>query len=96
MIARSVKTPPQEMAAAIQARLAALNRAHELTRPSLVNTEAEPSQIMLSTLIRAILAPYASENSDNPERINITGCDLLISERAITSVALILYELATN
>jgi PAS domain S-box-containing protein len=95
MIARSVKTP-QEMAAAIQARLAALNRAHELTRPSLINTEAEPSQIMLSTLIRAILAPYSSENSGNPERINITGCDLLISERAITSVALILHELATN
>ena len=94
MIARSVKTP-QEMAAAIQARLAALNRAHELTRPSLINTEAEPSQIMLSTLIRAILAPY-SENSGNPEHINITGCDLLISERAITSVALILHELATN
>jgi len=51
---------------------------------------------MLSTLIRAILAPYSSENSGNPERINITGCDLLISERAITSVALILHELATN
>jgi PAS domain S-box-containing protein len=95
MIAGSVKTP-QEMAAAIQARLAALNRAHELTRPSLINAEAEPSQIMLSTLMRAILAPYASENSDNPERINITGCDLLISEKAITSVALILHEPATN
>jgi PAS domain S-box-containing protein len=95
MSARSARTP-QEMAEAIQARLAALNRAHGLTRPNLFENEAKPSQTMLSTLIRAIFAPYASEDSDNLERIIITGCDLPISEKAITSIALVLHELATN
>jgi PAS domain S-box-containing protein len=95
MSARSARTP-QEMAAAIQARLAALNRAHGLTRPSLIDTEAKARRTMLSTLIRAIFAPYANEGSEGPERIVITGCDLPIDEKAITSVALVLHELATN
>jgi PAS domain S-box-containing protein len=95
MSACSARTP-QEMVTAIQARLAALNRAHGLTRPSLIDAEAKPGQAMLSTLIRAIFAPYASDDAHNPERIIITGCDLPISERAITSVALVLHELATN
>ena len=84
------------MAAAIQARLAALNRAHGLTRPTLIDPEAKPGQTMLSALIRAIFAPYASEDSHNPERLIITGYDLPIGEKAITSVALVLHELATN
>jgi PAS domain S-box-containing protein len=95
MSARSARTP-QEMATAIQARLTALSRAHGLTRPSLVDTEAKARQTMLSTLIRAIFAPYANEGSEGPERIVITGCDLPIGEKAITNVAPVLHELATN
>jgi PAS domain S-box-containing protein len=95
MSARSARTP-QEMAAALQERLVALSRAHGLTRPSLINTETNVGgQTMLSGLIRLIFAPFTAEAS-NPERLILTGCDLPISERAITNVALVLHELATN
>jgi PAS domain S-box-containing protein len=94
--ARMSKTP-LEMEAAIKERLAALSRAHQLTRRGLIQQESEFSdQPTLKGLIHAILAPYVTAGSNSPERIVVTGCDQKINESAVTSIALLLHELATN
>jgi PAS domain S-box-containing protein len=94
--ARSAKTP-SEMAKAVQGRLSALTRAHELARPGLIDqTGRSRPRISLHSLIGAIFEPYRGEESSNPERAIVTGCDLDIGEQALTNVALVLHELATN
>jgi PAS domain S-box-containing protein len=94
--ARSAKTPT-EMEKAVKERLAALSRAQQLTRPGLIQKELEiREQATLKGLIAAIFAPYANAGSKGPERIIVTGCDEEIDDRAVTSAALLLHELATN
>src|SRR5690349_1716342 len=89
---------PQNLARDIQARLAALARAHDLTRPGLLSTESEEAQSMpFRALIDAIFAPYLDGNlSGNSHRLIVAGPDVLIQQQAVTSLALVLYELATN
>ncbi|MET1046931.1 MAG: PAS domain S-box protein [Hyphomicrobium sp.] len=94
--ARSSKTP-KEMETAIKERLAALSRAQQLTRPGLIQNEfAMRESATLKGLITAIFAPYAAAGAKGPERIIVTGCDEEIDDRAVTSAALLLHELATN
>ena len=94
--ARMSKTPT-EMEAAIKERLAALSRAQQLTRRGLIQQESEFSdQPTLKGLIHAIFAPYVAAGSNSPERIVVSGCDQEINDSAVTSVALLLHELATN
>jgi PAS domain S-box-containing protein len=94
--ARSAKTPA-DMAKAVQGRLAALNRAHELARPGSTDLPGTlRSHISLHSLIGAIFEPYTGEPSGNSRRAVVTGCDLDLGEQAITNVALVLHELATN
>jgi two-component sensor histidine kinase len=94
--ARMSKTP-LEMEAAIKERLAALSRAQQLTRRGLIQAESEFSgQPTLKGLIHAIFAPYVAAGSNSPERIVVTGCDQEINDSAVTSIALLLHELATN
>ena len=94
--ARMSKTPT-EMETAIKERLAALSRAHQLTRRGLIQQESEFSdQPTLKGLIHAIFAPYVAAGSNSPERIVVTGCDQEINDGAVTSIALLLHELATN
>jgi two-component sensor histidine kinase len=86
-----------EMEAAIKERLAALARAQQLTRRGLIQQETEFSNHpTLKGLIHAIFAPYVAAGSDCPERIVVSGCDQEIKDSAVTSVALLLHELATN
>jgi PAS domain S-box-containing protein len=94
--ARSSKTP-KEMETAIKERLAALSRAQQLTRPGLIQNEfAIKEQATLKGLSTAIFAPYAAAGAKGPERIVVTGCDQEVDDRAVTSAALLLHELATN
>ena len=95
--ARSATTT-EEMAKELEARLAALARAHDLTRPGLLGAETEAAQpLTWRQLVHAILAPYGNkEVSTNAERFDIKGTDLPIAENALTGLALILHELATN
>ena len=91
--ARSAKTP-SEMARAVQGRLFALTRAYELTRPGLIDPVGKLGpEISLHNLIRAIFEPYAD---DQVMQVIISGPDLTIGEQAMTNVALVLHELATN
>ena len=50
----------------------------------------------MHALIQTIFAPYVNERAKGKEGIIVTGCDLPIGGNAITNVALVLHELATN
>ena len=94
--ARSASTP-QDVVVSVQERLAALTRAHELTRPGLIGTRHHADQnTTLHALIHTIFAPYVTGRAKGKEGIILTGCDPLIGGNAITNVALVLHELATN
>jgi PAS domain S-box-containing protein len=95
--AGSARTPA-DLAEAVRGRLGALARAHGLTRPGLMNGGEKPGHdTTLHALIQTILAPYV-----DPERFKehgffmITGPCLPIGGNAVTSVALVMHELATN
>ena len=87
--ARSAKTA-EELANSARERLAALAGAHSLT---FSHGEPSPQPTTLQALIRAIVAPF-----DEPAepRISITGSDAPVSGVAVTSLALLLHEFATN
>jgi PAS domain S-box-containing protein len=94
--ARSAHTP-QDLALAVQERLAALTRAHELTRPGLIDAgEPAGQDTTLHTVIRTILAPYVAERTIGRNGFLLTGPDLPVVADAVTNIALVLHELATN
>lgn len=95
--ARSAATP-EAMARQIQARLAALTHAHDLTRPSLLESESTPAQAMtFHALVHAIFAPFLDSGvSTERKRLIVKGPDVPIAEKSVTSLALLLHELATN
>lgn len=86
----------EDMMRSLQGRLMALARAHELTLPDLahgaVGTNTGTS---LEELLSTILAPFQNSRSETA-RIAINGPGVLIGKQAMTSMALLLHELATN
>jgi PAS domain S-box-containing protein len=89
--ARSAKTP-RELADSTRARLSALARAHALTFSDGLDETAPPSTT-LQSLARTIVAPF---NAPEHQRIAISGTDGAVSGSAVTSLALLLHEFATN
>jgi PAS domain S-box-containing protein len=89
--ARSAKSP-HELAESTRARLSALARAHALTFSHGFGEDAR-QPTTLQSLVQTIVAPF-----DEPEypRIAISGTDAGVSGSAITSLALLLHEFATN
>jgi PAS domain S-box-containing protein len=89
--ARSAKSP-QELAQSVRARLFALAQAQALTF-SHGFAEDVNRPTTLQSLVRAIMAPF-----DEPEapRIALSGIDAEVSGPAVTSLALLLHEFATN
>jgi two-component sensor histidine kinase len=84
----------EELSADLTSRLQALAAAHELTLPDLGSDHlAEGSSTTVIALLKAILAPHEDQSHT---RIAISGCDAPISSKALTSLALLLHELATN
>jgi PAS domain S-box-containing protein len=90
------QTSQEEIMRSLQGRLMALARAHELTLPELahgaVGTNTGTS---LEELLSTIIAPFQSSQSETV-RIAINGPGVLIGSQAMTSMALLLHELATN
>ena len=85
----------QELAESARGRLAALARAHALTFPHGLNPA--PKATTMQSLIRTILAPFDAPAVDSPgSRIAILGVDPPVSDGAVTSLALLLHEFATN
>jgi len=75
----------------IQSRLASLARAHELTMAGASEEQTGEAETRLLAVIRTVLEPYASGG-----RIKIEGEDPQVGRKAISNIALILHELATN
>lgn len=88
---RSASTP-QEMASELTSRLAALGRAHDLVRP-LPNGQGDAA--LLGDLLSVLLAPYDNLGAfDGRIRVAVERCG--VGEKAATSLALVVHELATN
>jgi len=75
----------------VQARLSALARAHELIMSDRLIGPDDQHQVSLHGLVQIILAPYVTG-----DQINIRGHELNIGGKAVTNLALLLHELATN
>lgn len=89
--ARSATTA-KELADAARERIAALARAHALTfSHGLEQSAALPTT--LKSLIETIVAPF-----DDPQhsQISVSGQDVPVSGSAVSSVALLVHEFATN
>jgi PAS domain S-box-containing protein len=80
----------KDLAAAVRARLGALARANDLT---LAETERNltSTDTTLAELVRAVMAPYGVDG-----RISVRGSDVAVTGNAVTSLAMLLHELATN
>jgi PAS domain S-box-containing protein len=93
--ARTAKTPT-DLAAAVRERLAALARAHDLTLPDLnagaLKVEAATS---LRGLIETIVSPFEGVEA-HERRVTIEGPEVMIGVNAMTGVALLIHEFATN
>jgi two-component system, chemotaxis family, CheB/CheR fusion protein len=93
--ARSAVTT-QELSDSIRGRISSLARAHALIR---VNKSSSGSlrQTTLEDLTRAIVEPYTDMAvPTNLSRILIAGPEVTLGSEAITAMALVLHELATN
>ena len=93
---RSAATP-QKIAQNVGERLRALTRAHELTLPT-CTSDRRPghARVTLQSLLQTILSPYVSPDQTFDERLLVCGPEVMIGEKAVTSLALLLHELATN
>ncbi len=94
VVALSARSVPavQTFAKDLRERLRSLGVAIASIYPELRETGADQS---LQTLLRRLLAPYGA--GDGADRhIAIAGDDLPIGQGAVTSVALVINELATN
>ncbi len=92
--ARSAATAG-EVASDVGARLVALARAHELT-VSRVRSFGTAEPTMLHALIATIITPYEDQALSGRGRVAITGVDVPVTGDVVTSIALLLYEFATN
>jgi two-component sensor histidine kinase len=96
--ARSARTP-QEMGQTLRGRLDALVRANDLIRPGMIGPgeESRAEGTTMEILLRTVLLPYVDEaRARNRECIILNGPPLPIGKNAVTSLALILHEIATN
>jgi PAS domain S-box-containing protein len=74
----------------LRERVAALGRAHEVTRPQRLDHAEDAT---LHALLRELLKPYEGVSAG---RLRLTGADVPMAARSATPVALVFHELATN
>jgi PAS domain S-box-containing protein len=96
LTARSAQDP-KDIADAVRGRLGALARAHELTLPDLTEGGDKADRATtLHTLLQTIVSPYIDLEGGQEERVIVDGPDVPIGRSAVTSLALLLHEFATN
>jgi PAS domain S-box-containing protein len=81
-----------EVTSAVQGRLSALARAHDLTLADISRGRAATPTTM-HALIRTIASPYENEPG---ERVAVSGPDVPVEGTAVTALALVFNELMTN
>jgi len=82
---------PAELATSVQDRLRALARAHDLTLAD-IQQELAATSTTLTDLVTTVLAPYAEPDS----RVMLAGPEVTVQGHAVTGLALVLHEFATN
>jgi two-component sensor histidine kinase len=93
--ARSARTP-QEMAQSLLGRLNALAQANDLVKPGIMGSEKiNGERTTMEALVRTVLLPYAT-GKDGSDRILLSGPEVTVGANAVTSLALVLHESATN
>ena len=90
--ARSAETA-SEMAHDLTLRLDALSQAHDLVLPSSENGTGRGAH--LDALLTVLLAPYDDRSTDG-SRVRLAVPELQVGETAVTTLALVVHELATN
>lgn len=80
-----------DVIANVQARLSSLARAHELIMSDRLLGPENEQKVALLALVHTILDAYATDG-----RISISGDDCDVGGKAVTNLALLLHELATN
>ena len=90
--ARSAATTT-EMSRDLRMRLGALGRAHDLVRP--VPGEDSQKAALLSDLLSVLVAPY-DDAAGTSGHVRVSVPDMHVGERAATTLALVVHELATN
>lgn len=85
-------TSTDELSRDLLARVGALSRAHGLTLPDLSVSSGEAPETSLKTLLLALVEPHQTAG----ERFLVEGDDQQINPDALTMLALLLHELATN
>jgi PAS domain S-box-containing protein len=88
-------TTPQELADAVRERLAALARAHALTLPDHAKDAPTDRSTTLHALVQTISSPHLAPDGCGG-RFSIGGPDLRVGQNAVTGLALLLHEFATN
>jgi PAS domain S-box-containing protein len=85
---------PAALVASVIDRLNALARAHALTMAGQEDTHFVPDRaVSLHSLVQSIVSPH---NEKGAERISVSGDDPLVNGKAVTPIALLLHEFATN
>lgn len=82
----------EEMAQQLTQRLTAIGRAHELVRPL---PDGQGNAALLGDLFTVLLAPYDNVGAF-AGRIRVAVPRMGLGEKAATSLALVVHELATN
>lgn len=91
--ARSATTV-EELSSDLRSRMHALSRAHELTLPDLTRSaDQSATSTTVTQLLDAILDPHRQAGGAH---ISVSGDDAQLRGSALTSLALLLHELATN
>ena len=88
---RQARTP-QELAEAVRSRLGALARAHDLTMADL-KEELASTPTTFEAVVQTVLAPYVPPTGGG---LLVSGPAVTVQGNAVTSVALLLHEFATN
>lgn len=92
-LSRRRETSAEELATVLESRVQALAQAHELIVPVVVAHEQAGPQISLQKLIATLLEPHLDREI---ERVTIDGPNLILGQKAVTYLALVFHELATN
>ena len=77
----------------MQARIAALGRAHDYVRPHSEDSARHEGPATLKSLLTELLAPYPALDEG---RLSIEGDDMPVDDRGATPIGLVFHELATN
>jgi PAS domain S-box-containing protein len=85
----------EELVRSVRDRLSALGRAHTLTLPDpSLGGEAVDASTTLKALLETIVEPYVEGVRDG--RIRLDGPEIVVGGQAVTGLALLLHEFATN